>query len=82
MPQGISQGSGWSGAVWVLLGLPSLGTRARRDKAASSHLVDREEELTHGFPAVQKNTEFFSHEVALRDGRGEEMSCACCPYGL
>lgn len=65
----------------VLLGCPSLGARAQRDKVASSHLLDREEELTHNFPAVQKTMEF-SYEVGLKDGREEEMSCACCLYGL
>lgn len=75
MPEGISLGSGWSGAVWVLLGSPPLGAWAQRDKAASSHLWDREEGLTHGFPAVQKNTEFFSPEVGLRDGREEGELC-------
>lgn len=82
MPEEMSMGSGWSGAIWVLLGYPSSGARAQGDKAASSPLLDREEELTHGFPAVQKNTEFFSPEVGLRDGREEEMSCACCLYGF
>lgn len=36
-----------------LLGDSSLGARAEIDKVASSHLLDREEELTHGFPAAQ-----------------------------
>ena len=41
-----------------LLGDPSLGARAERDKGASGHLLDREEELTHGFPAVQTKLSF------------------------
>lgn len=36
-----------------LPGDSSLGVRAEIDKVASSHLLDREEELTHGFPAAQ-----------------------------
>lgn len=36
-----------------LLGDPSLGAREETDKVASSHLLDSEEELTHGFLTVQ-----------------------------
>lgn len=62
-----------------LLEDPSLGARAERDKVASSHLLDKEEELTHGFPAVPGRS-FSSYEAGLGKWREKTLSSACSPY--
>lgn len=66
MPEGMSMGSGWSGAIWVLLGYPSSGARAQGDKAASSPLLDKGGRTDSWLPSSGKN-----HRILLPRGRAE-----------